>query len=147
MNRIKSVAIIGFFIGLLLLTGCTKKVNQDQVTDTVEIKVAALKGPTAMGLVKMINDNEKEQNGNRYSLTIAGAADAITAGIIKGEYDIAMIPCNLASVLYKKSEGKIQVAGINTLGVLYIVETGESIQNVSVLKGRTIYSTGKGTTP
>ena len=57
------------------------------------------------------------------------------------------MPCNLASVLYNKTQGAISIAAVNTLGVLYVVETGETIQSVEDLKGKTIYSTGKGTTP
>ena len=76
-----------------------------------------------------------------------GTADEITAGIANGTIDIANVPCNLASVLYNKTGGAISVAAINTLGVLYVVETGDTIQSVEDLRGKTIYSTGKGTTP
>jgi NitT/TauT family transport system substrate-binding protein len=98
-------------------------------------------------MVKVMNDAEAGTTTNNYNFTIAGAADEISTGLIKGEFDIAAIPCNLASVLYNKTEGKIKMAGINTLGVLYIVETGDSIKSVEDLKGKTIYSTGLGTTP
>lgn len=115
--------------------------------EKIDVSVAALKGPTAMGLVQMIDQSEQGLTANNYSLTVAGAADEITAGIIKGDYPIAAVPCNLASVLYAKSNGAIKVAGINTLNVLYIVETGDTIKSVEDLRGKTIYSTGKGTTP
>ncbi len=113
----------------------------------IDVSVAALKGPTAMGMVKIMEDSEKEEAANNYTFTIAGAPDEITAGIIKGDFDIAAVPCNLAAVLYNKSQGGLLVAGINTLGVLYVVETGKEINSVEDLKGKTIYSTGKGTTP
>ncbi len=115
--------------------------------EKMDINIAALKGPTAMGMVKIMEDSEKGEAANNYDFTIAGAPDEITAGIIKGDFDIAAIPCNLAAVLYNKSGGGLAVAGINTLGVLYIVETGKEINSVEDLKGKTIYSTGKGTTP
>ena len=82
-----------------------------------------------------------------YDVAMYGTADEITAGIANGTIDIANVPCNLASVLYNKTEGAISVAAINTLGVLYVVETGDTIQSVEDLRGKTIYSTGKGTTP
>ncbi len=113
----------------------------------MDINIAALKGPTAMGMVKIMEDSEKGEAVNNYKFTIAGSADEITVGIIKGDYDIAAIPCNLAAVLYNESKGGLAVAGINTLGVLYIIETGNEINSVEDLKGKTIYSTGKGTTP
>jgi len=118
-----------------------------ETLEKIDINVAALKGPTSMGMVKIMEDSSNGKAANNYNFTIAGTADEITAGIIKGDYDIAAIPCNLASVLYNKSKGGIVVAGINTLGVLYIVETGTAINSVEDLKGKTIYSTGKGTTP
>ena len=82
-----------------------------------------------------------------YSFEIAASADEVTPKLIQGETDIAAVPANLASVLYNKTEGQIQVLAVNTLGVLYIVENGDSIHSVSDLAGRTIYASGKGSTP
>lgn len=111
------------------------------------IRVAALKGPTAIGMVKLMDDASRQEAVNDYDFVLSGTADEISAGLMKGDFDAAAVPCNLASVLYNKMEGQIRMAGINTLGVLYIVETGDSIKSVEDLKGRTIYSTGYGTTP
>ncbi len=112
-----------------------------------DIKIAALKGPTAIGLVKVMEDAATGISANNYNFTVAGTADEISVGLVKGDFDVAAVPCNLAAVLYNKTQGKIKLAGINTLGVLYIVETGDSIKKVEDLKGKTIYSTGLGTTP
>ncbi len=113
-----------------------------------DIAVAALKGPTAMGMVKLMDDSDNDATAsNHYTFTIAGAADEITPSLIQGEVDIACVPANLAAVLSKKTEGGIQVLAINTLGVLYIVENGDTISEVSDLKGKTIYASGKGATP
>lgn len=115
--------------------------------EKIEISIAALKGPTAISMVQVMDSAKKEETANQYHFQLAGAADEITAGIIKGEIQIAAVPCNLASVLYNKTGGQLQVAAINTTSVLYIVETGENISSVEDLRGKTIYSTGKGTTP
>lgn len=115
--------------------------------EKVDINIAALKGPTGMGMVKLMEDAEGDSTANNYNFTIAGEADVISTGLIKGEFDIAAVPCNLASVLYNKTNGQIKIAGINTLSVLYIIETGNTINTVEDLKGKTIYSTGYGTTP
>ena len=114
--------------------------------EKVNVNIAAMKGPTALGMLKIMEDAEAGNTANNYTFTIAGAADEITASVIKGDIPIAAVPCNLASVLYNKSQGGITMLGINTLGVLYIVETGDPVQSVADLKGKTIYSTGKGTT-
>ncbi len=108
------------------------------------IRVASLKGPTSMGLVKLMSDSEGKDT---YEFTVAGAADEITPLIAKGEIDIALIPCNLASVLQSKTGGALRMAAINTLGVLYVVEDGDTVRSVQDLKGKTLLSTGKGTTP
>ena len=111
--------------------------------DAPVVRVASMKGPTSMGLVALI---KSETPGQAYDFTVAGAADEIVPLIARDEIDIAFVPCNLASILYNNT-GKIVVAGVNTLGVLYIVEKGDSIQSVEDLRGQTIVTTGKGTTP
>ena len=115
--------------------------------EKIQISIAALKGPTAIGMVEVMDSAKKEETANKYDFRLAGVADEITADILKGEIQIAAVPCNLASVLYNKTGGQLQVAAINTTSVLYIVETGENISSIEDLKGKTIYSTGKGTTP
>ena len=109
-----------------------------------QYSIAALKGPTAMGLAKMMWDHE---NDDAYAFTIAASADAVTPALLKGEIDMACIPANLAAVLYNKTEGAIEVLAVNTLGVLYIVENGDSVQSIDDLRGQTIVAAGKGSTP
>lgn len=121
--------------------------DEDAAVEYVGINIASMKGPTTMGMVKLMDNSESGASEGSYNVTIYGTADEIVPLIVSGEADIANVPCNLASVLYKKTEGKIAVININTLGVLYVVETGETISSVEDLKGKTIYSTGKGTTP
>ena len=109
-----------------------------------EIEVAALNGPTGMGLVKLMAD---EEGKGTYEFTLAGSADMVTPGLIKGDIDIACVPANLASVLYNKTGGRLVTLAVNTLGVMYILERGESVKTISDLKGRTLYVSGKGSTP
>jgi len=126
----------------------------------VTMRVAAMTGPTGMGLVSLLDQfgvvetpqseplvEEVSANGNRYVFNLAGTADEISPLLIKGELDAACVPANLASVLYNKTEGEIVTLGINTLGVLYIVDKGNSIQSLADLKGKTIVSAGKGSVP
>ena len=109
------------------------------------VKVVALKGPTAMGLAKLMEDNEKNNLG--YNFEIKAAPDEISPMAAQGTADIFCVPANLASVLCNKTEGKVQAIAVNTLGVLYICEKGETVKSVADLKGKTIYSAGKGSTP
>ena len=108
--------------------------------------VAALKGPTAMGMVKMMSDDAQKDQPT-FDFNIYASADEITPKLVQGELDIAAVPANLASVLYNNTEGQVQVLAINTLGVLYIVENGDTVHSVEDLKGKTIFASGKGSTP
>lgn len=105
--------------------------------------VAGLKGPTTMGLVNLMAGEDAAD----YDFEMYGKADEIVPLLVKGELDAAAVPANLAATLYQKTNGAIEVACINTLGVLYVVENGETVNSVEDLKGKTIVTTGKGTTP
>lgn len=119
----------------------------EQLSASEPLRIAGLKGPTTMGLVNLLPMMENGEAAMEYDLQLYGAADEIVPLLIKGELDLAAIPANLAATLYQKTEGQIETLAVNTLGVLYVVEQGETVQSVADLKGRTILSTGKGTTP
>ncbi|MBQ2752054.1 MAG: ABC transporter substrate-binding protein [Oscillospiraceae bacterium] len=114
----------------------------------VDVKVMALKGPTAMGMVKMMDEVDNGNiKSNNYSFSLAGAIDEVTPKLVKGEVDIAAVPANLSSVLYNNTKGQVKVLAVNTLGVIYIVESGENVKTVEDLRGKTVYASGKGATP
>lgn len=134
---------LGLAISLIFMAGCGNKKEE-----AGDIHITALKGPTAMGMVKLMKESEgKSQNDDGYQFTIAASVDEVTPKLLQGDTDIAAIPANLASVLYHNTEGQIQVLAVNTLGVLYIVDTDGSVQSAEDLKGKTIYARGKGATP
>ena len=114
---------------------------------TAPLRIAGLKGPTTMGLVNLLSMEQAGTAAMDYDLQLYGAADEIVPLLIKGELDMAAIPANLAATLYQKTSGGIQAVAVNTLGVLYVVEQGDTVHSMADLKGRTILSTGKGTTP
>ncbi len=121
--------------------------DAEENSEPVTARIAALKGPTAMGLVKFMSDAENDNLPGDYDFTLAASPDEVTPLLIKGDLDIACVPANLSAVLYNRTEGDIITLAINTLGVLYIVETGENIQNMMDLRGKTIVASGKGATP
>lgn len=137
-------------LSLSILCGCAGSDVQPEAqsaTDDVVVRVAAMKGPTTMGLVKMWQDAEDGTAKGNYEFNMMTGADEIMPMMIKGDMDIALLPANAAANLYQKSDGAITVIDINTLGVLYVVSADDSIATVEDLKGKTIYLTGKGTTP
>ena len=138
----KRTLIVALALILMLSAVACAKTQPNAEEPSEPVRVAALAGPTGVGLAYMMQDMP-----DRYSVELFTAPDQVTAKIINGEVDIAAVPINLASVLYKKTEGKINVIAINTLGVLYLLENGNSVNSVSDLAGKTIYATGEGSTP
>ncbi len=140
--------IFALVLALSLALLCLAPALAEETEKTgVTMRVASLKGPTTMGLVKLMQDAEAGLTANDYTFAMEGTADAISPLLIQGELDAAMIPCNLAAVLINRTEGALEIAAINTLGVLYVLENGDTVQSVEDLRGKTIFSTGQGTTP
>ena len=102
---------------MLFAVGCAKAPAEP-------VNIAALKGPTGMGISYMMDDTAK------YNVELQDAPDVVVGKFVNGEIDIAAVPLNL-----------------DTLGVLYIVENGETINSLADLAGKTIYASGEGATP
>lgn len=111
------------------------------------VNFAVLKGPSGIGAAKLIADSEAETTRNHYDVTIAAANDEVVAGLANGSIDIAAVASNVASSLYHKTDGGVQVLAVSGLGVLYILENGESVESMADLKGQTLYATGQGANP
>ena len=138
MKRIVAMLTAAVMLfSLAAFAACSKK------QDDTEIRIAALKGPTGMGMVKLAD----KQNYPNYTVSIEASPDALNPRIISGEVDVAAVPVNLASVLYNKLDGDISVLAVSTLGVLYVVEAGSEVNSVADLAGKTVYATGQGATP
>lgn len=121
--------------------------SEEETREPVNIRVGSLKGPTSMGILFLKDKAEKGETADSYEFQMATAADELLPLMVKGELDIVLVPANVAAVLYQKTEGGVAVIDINTLGVLYMLTGTAEIESVTDLKGRTIYLTGKGTTP
>ena len=156
ITRSRFLQVLAGGAGALALVGCGDQKaadagdegKKDAAAEPVAVRTAALKGPTAMGLVKFMSEvdagNLKDED---YSFRIVASADEVAPLISKSEVDIAAVPANLASVLYNKTSGAVCVIAVNTLGVLYICELGDTVNTVADLRGKTIFSAGKGATP
>ena len=129
----KLLAILTLAV-MLFAVGCAKAPAEP-------VNIAALKGPTGMGISYMMDDTAK------YNVELQDAPDVVVGKFVNGEIDIAAVPLNLAAVLYNKTEGNVVLLNLDTLGVLYIVENGETINSLADLAGKTIYASGEGATP
>ena len=112
--------------------------GSDLPAESVTVRVAALKGPTAMGLAQLMGqsaDTEGKETGasagDLYDFTLAASADEVTPALLQGDLDVACVPANLAAVLYQKTQGQIVTLAVNTLGVLYLVENGNAVASLA----------------
>ena len=154
----KIIALIfAFLLTAVFAVSCNKK-GSDPTKNTpaqgtpgsfkdTEIKITALKGPTGIGITKLLEESAAGTTKGNYKITLAASPDELTGKIINGELDVVALPTNVAATLYNKSNGKIKIAALNTLGVLYILEKGDTIQSLSDLQGKKIYATGEGSVP
>ena len=164
----RSAAVLALAAALLVsLTACGKEQEtQPETEEPVQeapatLRVGALKGPTAMGLVELMKASDLVSAGedvpraydnlpdavDSYTFTLAAAATELAPQLVKGDLDIACVPANLAATLYQQTEGEVVTLGINTLGVLYIVENGNAVQSLADLEGKTMVASGKDSTP
>ncbi|MBP5282719.1 MAG: ABC transporter substrate-binding protein [Lachnospiraceae bacterium] len=141
------IMLLACVLMLGLMAGCSKGEVKEPEEEAVTLHVGALKGPTTMGLLFLMEDAKEGKTKNSYEFQMATGADELLPLMVSGKLDIALVPANVAAILYQKTEGGVAVVDINTLGVLYLVSSDTSVQCISDLKGRTVYLTGKGTTP
>ena len=150
MKKFLSI-MLSALMAVSVFTACRKdnsSSTSQRPEEAVTIRLGGLKGPTSMGMVKLLDDAEKGETANEIQFTMATTADELTPLFIKGDLDIIAVPANLGAVLYQKTEGNAQFCAINTLGVLYIVENGDvTVNSIEDLKGKTILATGQGSTP
>lgn len=140
---------ISFVLALLLVlfsfSACgAEKTEEQPVQKTV--RLATLKGPTGIGTVKLMEQNEASKTTNKYEVTLCSDPTEILSGIVGNNFDVAACPLNMASVLHNKTQGNVQILAVNTLGTLYLVSTQE-ISSIKDLAGKTIVAAGKGASP
>ena len=92
------ILVIVLALSAVIMTSCGKS---EEKLD--EVRVFTLMGPTGMGMAKLISDSKEGKTSQNYKFTIASAPDQISAEVIKGDFEIAAVPVNLASVLYNKT--------------------------------------------
>lgn len=162
----KRKQLIALALGLTLLCSCkpkpveptptptpaptpTAEPTPTPVQDPVEVDVAMLKGPTGLGCAKLMEDDgmNRLSGKNQYGFLPCAEPTEAVALLTKGRADIAALPTNLASTLYHKLDGGIQLLALNTYGVLYILENGESVRSMADLEGRTVHAYGQGANP
>jgi NitT/TauT family transport system substrate-binding protein len=152
MKKILSLALAAVMALSLCACAATGEKEDSTTTTTaayqsVDMNVLGLKGPTGMGMAKLIADSKNSKAANNYKFNIIADPTMIASSITTGETDIAACPLNMASVLYNKTNGGVQLIAVNTLGVLYILDKTGTVKSLSDLKGKTIVTAGQGASP
>lgn len=144
-NTLKKITLV--LLALILVALPLASCKKNEPDSELEMKIYLLNGTTALGASKLIVDAKNGDVDMNYKIETFAQADAITGAIVSGECAIAALPTNAAANLYKKSEGKIQLLAINTLGVLYLLSNGETVTDLNSLKSKTVYLPGAGSNP
>lgn len=156
MKTRKILALLLAVVLLFSLAACGNK-SDDTTTASVaptaptavnaNVNIAMLKGPTGIGAAKLMSDKDAGKALNNYNFTLSADPQEVLAGVVKGDFDIAACPLNVASVLYNKTQGNIQMLAINTLGTLYILSSDPAVTSIKDLAGKTVIAAGQGGTP
>ncbi len=155
MKKLISILLVAFML-MSLLASCGGNQGASSTPSNAPsgtpnqkatVNLATLAGPTGMGMSFMLDGSDNGTTLNKYNYTVHSAPDEITGKLVSGEYDIAALPTNAAATLYNKTNGKVQMLALNTLGVLYVLEKGDTVKTVADLKGKTVYVSGQGATP
>jgi len=135
---------------LLCLGGCARQAAAPgagiRTLPPASFSVAVLRGPTALGAVKLLEDNPSLGEGVTTSYLVLDSPDQAIAKLLSGEVNVAALPTNLAATLYNKGV-PLQLAAMSSWGVLYLLSNGIAVNNTGDLQGKTIYVVGQGTTP
>lgn len=135
----KKLIVFTLTLALLLTCGALFSACGSEPDTNLEIRVSVLNGTTGFGAAKLMDSAAKNEASLNYQFSVETDASNINAALIKGEIDIAALPTNAASVLYNKTEGGVKVIALNTRGVLYVVENGNTVNSLSDLAGKTVY--------
>lgn len=142
-GKFKKIVVLALvmLMASAMLAGCGG--GDSDVPETVSeiVNVAALNGPTGMGMVQLMDMTDK------YAVETYQSPTDVTAKLIKGEVDVAALPSNMAAVLYNKTEGQVVAVSPIALGVLHILGNNVDITDASQLKGQTVVASGQGGTP
>lgn len=109
------------------------------------IKVAALKGPTGLAMVELIN-SKTQLEGTKTDYKIVGTPQLVVAGLLSGEYDIAALPTNLASIVYNRKPDYSLIA-VTGEGTLYLLTSRDDINSWKDLDGKKVYNIARQSTP
>lgn len=142
----KGISLLLAVLLVLSLAACGANTDGNASDTKTVVRMATLKGPTGIGTAKLWADDDAGKAKNDYTVTLCTDPTEVLNGVVEGSYDVAAVPLNMASVLYNKLNGGVQILAINTLGTLYMLST-QDLADISALEGKTVVTAGQGATP
>lgn len=142
----KGISLLLAVLLVLSLAACGANTDGNASDTKTVVRMATLKGPTGIGTAKLWADDDAGKTKNDYTVTLCTDPTEVLNGVVEGSYDVAAVPLNMASVLYNKLNGGVQILAINTLGTLYMLST-QDFADISALEGKTVVTAGQGATP
>lgn len=157
----KLISLVLAVLMLLSLALVSCGGGDDTTADTTEgsgapekktLRIATLAGPTGMGMSKMMLEGSSNPNYT-YTFNVSPDPSLLVTEMIgtlagtEASFDIAALPTNSAANVFNKTNGAYKVLALNTLGVLYVLENGNTITSIESLRGKTIGVSVPGSTP
>lgn len=141
--------VLSLVLMLAVLAGCQPSApnTDDNPPAKANLNIAAIQGPTGIGLANLMQSNADKTSTNNYTFDVLTNPNDVTALLLNGDADIVSVPTNVAAALYNKTSGNIRILALNTGCVLTLMENGNTVNSVADLRGKTIYSTGQGANP
>jgi len=147
MKKVISIILV-LSLALSALVGCASKVDnvpEPEVKENISVNVAAPAGAPNLSMIKMFKENPSFGEHVEVNYETIKSPDLMASKIISGEVDIAIVPTNLAITLYNKGVD-YKLAASSVWGILYVVGN-EEIDGWDSLRGKEIYTMGRGLTP
>ncbi|MFP4526531.1 MAG: ABC transporter substrate-binding protein [Bacteroidales bacterium] len=139
MRILKTITAIFIIITTI---SCSSTSNNE---DSENIKIATLRGPSAMSMIKMI-ENLDALEDKKTEFIVKNEPVQIRPLILQDKVDFAVVPSNMAAILYNKHKS-YSLAAIPVWGTLYLFGADTSIHNWSDLKDKKVNLMAKGMTP
>ena len=119
----------------------TQAAVETEAAAAAPVNVMVLNGTTGFGMANLMDAAAKGEAAQDYHFAVETDASNIVAALANGSVDIAALPTNAAAAVYNKTQGKVQVLALNTLGVLYLVTDGSvAVESMADLEGQTVYA-------
>lgn len=138
--------ILALSIMLLMVSGCgTSSADNNTKKEPVDIKVYVPEGLPAITMAKLMKDKPEISAGYNVTYTVEKTSDSLVAKVLNEEADVALVPSTLPAQAANKGLD-YKLAATAGWGSLYVISS-EDIKDLSAVKGKEIYTIGKGLTP